>query len=106
MPVSKCTCHSCQSSAPVRRPAVQKPSTPLWEDAPSVGPLDLYVTFAITAVEEFFERQIRRQTDDETQLLLEAVSLGASVALRAAQVDHSWAQSYDAATAHLRQPEK
>ena len=87
-----------------RSNAVSAPTPPVhtFEFDPVSGPADLYTAFAMDAVGEFLASKGKLE-DSTHNLILDAVSLGISVALAAAKVETSWLPLYRQATAHLKQ---
>lgn len=77
------------------------PALPSWEAVATSGPHDLYTAFGLDAAEEFVTSQFDL-SDEQGEIITEAVRIALDVALTAAGVEKSWAVSYQRASAHLR----
>lgn len=85
---------------PDSRAVSNTPPVHTFEIDPVAGPADLYTLFAMDAVETFLHS--KGKLDDKAHnLILDAVTLGISVALKAAKVETSWLPLYQRATAGL-----
>lgn len=84
---------------------ITPPNRHYWQVFAVEGPFELYKGFAFDAVDIFLEDK-GEIDEDQLALILAALNVGVTVALKAAGVSDSWLPQYEAAVAHLKEEPK